>query len=76
MERKNFKLIIHPDCDRHCNDFKEMYFLTLDQAETAQDACADLLVFLQVEMRVMADSSNIFVICQKIDGEWCEVEED
>lgn len=72
---KEYSLIIHPDCDRHVNDFKELYFLTLDQAKTAESACADLLLFMQDEMRIMRDSSNLFVICQRVDGEWVEVDD-
>ena len=70
-----YKLIIHPAACTLPNSFIEREYLTLDQARTASNACADLLLFLQDDMEVMNDYANMLVILQKVDGEWCEIEE-
>ena len=71
----DYKVIIHPDCDMHVNSFVEMDFSTLDQARAAENACADLLLFLQDEIKVMPDRSNLFVVLMRVDGEWGEVDD-
>jgi len=70
-----YKLIIHPAACEFPNAFIERLYLTLEQAKAASNACADLLLFLQDDMEVMNDYANMFVVVQKVDGEWCEIED-
>ena len=50
-------------------------FATKAEMMAAHSACADLLLFLQDDMNVMDDYSNIFTEEQKVDGEWVDIED-
>lgn len=70
-----FRLTIHPafDLDMQANIKKK--FKTKEEMIAAKDSCADLLLFLQGELTVMKDYSNMFVQEVFEDGEWVEIEE-
>lgn len=69
----DFKLTICPAIEAG-NPFIQIMFETKKEAETASDACADLLLFMQDKAKVMDDFSNSFVIEEKINGEWGELD--
>ena len=50
-------------------------FETVEQMVVAKTACADLLIFMQDQAKVMDDYSNIFLMEEKVNGEWEEYEE-
>lgn len=69
-----FKLTIHPAIEAG-NQSIEFMFDTELEAQAAHESCADLLLFLQDTAHVMQDFSNMFVIEEKINGEWVELED-
>jgi len=72
----NYKLTIYPAFDLDMTACKEMQFNTRSEIKAARNACADLLLFLQDDITVMKDYSNMFVEEQLVDGEWEEVDEE
>lgn len=73
--KKEWKLIIHPCICLHPHRFREYEFSTYAEALAAHDTCANMLIFIQDEIGVMADSMNLFVVCKFVDGEWIDIEE-
>jgi len=76
MSKQKYKLTIYP---AYCLDHtasKEMLFSTVDEMKAARNACADLLLFMQDEMTIMNDYSNMFIEEQFVDGEWEEIDEE
>ena len=71
-----YKLTIYPATELDMTACKEMQFNTRSEIKAARNACADLLLFLQDDITVMNDYSNMFIEEQLVDGEWEEVEED
>lgn len=53
----------------------QFVFETAEQMVVAKDTAAGLLLFIQDELRVMKDYSNMFVLEEKVAGEWEEYEE-
>jgi hypothetical protein len=49
-------------------------FETAEQMIVAKECCANLLLFVQDELKVMKDYSNSFELEEIIDGEWEEYE--
>ena len=76
MSELNYKLTIYPTLDLNSNSYKELLFNTSAEMTAAKNACADLLLFLQDEITVMKDYSNMFIEEQLVDGEWEEVDEE
>lgn len=70
-----YRLAIYPafDLDMKASMTKE--FKTFDELLAAKDTAADLLLFMQDEMTIMKDYSNMFVEEVFIDGEWQELED-
>jgi hypothetical protein len=48
---------------------------TAEQMMVSKDIAANLLVFIQDELKVMKDFSNMFVMEEFINGKWEEYEE-
>ena len=71
-----YKLTIYPATDLDITACKEMQFNTRSEIKAARNACADLLLFLQDDITVMKDYSNMFIEEQFVDGEWEEVDEE
>ena len=71
-----YKLTIYPVTDLDITACQEMQFNTRSEIKAARNACADLLLFLQDEITVMNDYSNMFIVEQLVDGEWEEVDEE
>lgn len=46
---------------------------TLGELHTAIDVASGLLLFIQDEMNVMADHTNVFICEQYTNGEWKEI---
>jgi hypothetical protein len=53
-----------------------MQFETKQELLVAKNSCADLLIFLQDQLRAMDDESNMFICEEFIDGEWEELDDD
>lgn len=69
-----FKLTITPALEV-TSSCMTTHFETAEQMMTAKDTCANLLLFLQEDLDVLPDYSNMFVMEEYIDGEWEEYEE-
>ena len=76
MSELKYKLTIYPTLDLDSNSFKEFLFNTAEEMTAAKNTCADLLLFLQDEITVMKDYSNMFIEERFVDGEWEDVDED
>lgn len=71
----NFKLTISPAIEADGNPFKQFMFETKLEAKAASSTCADLLLFMRDQAKVMDNYSNFFVIEEKINGEWVDLED-
>ena len=56
-------------------EHKEFYFESRVEVLAAKNTAADLLLYLQDDLDVMPDYSNIVTAGEKIDGEWHEIED-
>jgi len=72
IEIMKYALTIYPAVEAG-NPSKRFMFETAAEVEAASNTCADLLLFMQDMAKVMDDYSNMFVIEQKINGEWVEI---
>lgn len=70
-----FKLTIFPAFELPNAPCKEFEFNSIEELMTVKNSCADLLLFIQDEIKVMDDYSNLFVTEAYEDGEWSEIEE-
>ena len=75
MKDFNYKLQIYPDFDNNRNKSISMLFTSIEELNAAKTMAANLLLFLQDDIKVMRDSSNVFLCEEFIDGEWEEMEE-
>ena len=73
--RMKYKLTIYPVIDKDHSKKILFQFETNAELLAAKNSTADLLLFLQDEMKIMPDSSNIFVCEKLVDGEWEEIDE-
>lgn len=71
-----YKLIIHPDVYLNPNTFLSMKFETLVEMNAASNACANMLLFLQDDAKLMPDRANMFVLTRLVDGEYIEINSD
>lgn len=71
-----YKLTIHPCFYSAREAYTTYLFETKPQLIAAKNACANLLLFLQDQLKAMDDESNIFICEERIDGEWLELEDD
>jgi hypothetical protein len=70
-----YRLTIYPAFDLDTGASKEFLFETLPELLAAYESCSLLLIYLQDEITVMEDYSNMFISEQLVDGEWKEIEE-
>lgn len=70
----NFKLTIFPAIEEG-NSYTTFKFETKKELLAAHDCSAKLLLFLQDNIKVMDDFSNVFICEELIDGEWEEIDE-
>lgn len=71
---KNFSLTIIPAIEAGCAS-KRFLFESVIELQAARDTCADLLLYMQDILKIMNDYSNCFIVEQKIDGEWVELDD-
>ena len=76
MSEYNYKLIIYPATDIDHDAKMESRFTTRKEMYAAKNTSADLLLFMQDEMTIMQDYSNIFLCEELVNGLWEEVDED
>jgi len=80
MKYKMFKLRVCPAIEATTETmYKEFMFPTKDMLVAAKDSMADLLLFMQDEVKCMEDFSNWFVIevlPNNGDAGWEEIEEE
>ena len=67
-----FKLTVYPDMDHHIDKGMESSYRTAEEMQAAKNAMASLLIFMQNDLEMMLDHSNMFVEEWFIDGEWEE----
>lgn len=76
MKDFNYKLQIYPDLTyANRNKSISMLFTSIEELNAAETMAANLLLFLQDDIKVMRDSSNVFLCEELICGEWEEMEE-
>ena len=71
-----FKLTIYPCTETAIDAFTTDFFETKCELIAAENACANLLLFLQDKLKVMDDESNMFICEQLIDGKWEFIEDE
>ncbi len=69
----SYKLTINPAVEVGDNTIS-FTFSTKQEMESNSNRMADMLLYLQDELQVMHDYSNIFLKEESIDGEWIEIE--
>lgn len=72
----NFRVVAFPCLEKEDRPSKTFTFDSKEEMTAAANAMADLLLFLQDEVKIMYDYSNSFICEQLIDGEWETVEDD
>jgi len=75
INKYNFALTIIPAIEAGGGS-KGFLFESLAELVSAKDTCADMLLFMQDQLKVMKDYSNGFIAQQYIDSEWVELTED
>jgi hypothetical protein len=69
----SYRLTINPAVEVGDNTIS-FTFSTKQEMESNSNRLADMLLYLQDELQVMHDYSNIFLKEELIDGEWIEIE--
>ena len=69
-----YQMTISPALEKGSSSV-EFGYETAEQMIAAKDTAAGLLLFIQDEMKVMPDYSNMFILEENVDGEWLEYEE-
>jgi len=70
----NYKLVVIPAVERTFDNI-DFYFITKEEMDAAHDAMAKLLLYLQDDIKVMYDFSNIFErFMRDSDGNWIEID--
>ena len=70
----NYRLTIIPAMEVSFNPI-QFKFSSYKELLAAANSCADLLLFIQDETKVMKDYSNLFTCEQVVNGEWLEIED-
>jgi hypothetical protein len=70
----NYKMTVFPAIEAG-NPSVRFLFETAEQMVCAKDTAAGLLLFMQDQAQVMDDYSNMFVLEEKVNGDWEEYEE-
>ena len=68
----SYRLTIYPAIEVGAKPFVQE-FRTVDEMTAAKDTAANMLLFLQDEVRLMKDYSNVFITEELVDGEWEEL---
>lgn len=72
---EKYRLHVCPAFEVDSSKVKEFYFKTKAELIAVKNSLADMLLFLQDDLKVMEDYSNSFD-CQKlVDGEWIDIED-
>ena len=69
----NYRLTIMPALDVTSRSI-EFKFETLAEAMAAHESASLLLLFMQDDIKVMNDYSNVFEVEHFIDGEWIDID--
>lgn len=69
-----YRLFVAPVMEKS-NEFKNFMFDSRVEVLAAKNTVADMLLFLQDELKVMPDYSNIISAEVKVDGQWEEIDE-
>jgi len=69
----NYKLTIYPD--GQVDNFTTFLFETEVELTASANTSANLLLFIQDNMKIMDDYPNMFICEELIDGDWEEIEE-
>lgn len=75
MGDNKYKLTIYPAVEVNLSGIK-IDFNTKNEMLAVKSTCADLLLYLQDEIKVMKDYSNLFICEVFEDGEWLEIDEE
>ena len=73
--KPEFHVSIIPAMDTRGYKALHLYFETIEEANAAKEAAGDLLLFLQDNIKVMDDQTNMIFIEQFIDDDWEDIEE-
>ena len=68
-----FRLTIHPDMDNSIDSFDTFRFETKAELTASINTVAQLLLFMQDKLKIMPDTSNMFISEELINGEWEEI---
>ena len=72
---KKYRLTIYPDMDFNQNKYKEVEFDTLKEMLAAYNTTTDTLLFIQDDLNIMKDTSNMFILEELVGGVYEEVDE-
>lgn len=73
MEKESYRLNVIPALEVS-KDIKQFTFNTLAEVVAAQNTLADMLLYLQDDLKVMLDYSNVIGIDHYIDDEWVPID--
>jgi len=71
--KNKYRLIVYPALDL-ANKSMQLEFKTKEEAVASSDSCANLLLFIQDDLKAMKDYSNSFYLEVFEDGEWIELD--
>ncbi len=71
LPEAKYKLEYYPAIGCPC---KELEFETKAELIAAKDSISYMLLFMQDELKIMSDYSNMSVCFEKVDGDWGEIE--
>ena len=69
-----YKLTIHPDMDDNRGVHFVEYFDNINEMQAFSDGAARVLLFVQDELQIMPDRSNMFLGEVLVDGVYEEIE--
>ena len=70
-----YRLTVIPCVEKEGNTGKIFIYKSRAEMNAAANSMADLLLFLQDEIKVMYDYSNMFIREKKENNEWVELDE-
>lgn len=76
MVKLPFRLSIIPAVELGVNKSKDFFFKTKEELFAAKNTAACLLLFMQDDLKIMSDYSNMFSTEEYIGDYWEEVEEE
>ena len=69
----DYRLTIHPDMDNARCAFDTFQFETKKELTASINTVSQLLIFMQDKLKIMPDTSNMFISEKLINGEWEEI---